>query len=72
MPFAPPWRDPAKDPPEEYSTVLVTTETDRVISTMFYKGKFSGTHARIKAWMPMPAPAKELRAAKRKSKEESS
>ncbi len=70
MSFTPPWRDPATDLPEEYSTVLVTTETDRVTSSLFYKGKFSGTYARVKAWMPMPPPAREVRAAKRKSMEE--
>lgn len=69
MLFTPPWRDPKADPPEEYAEVIVTTETDRVTSSRYYKGKFA-THVPVKAWMPMPPPAREARAVKRKIKEE--
>ena len=53
----PPWRDPKTDPPEEYTEVIVTTETGRVTSSYYYKGRFN-TYTPIIAWQPMPNPAK--------------
>lgn len=54
-----PWRDPVSDPPEEYEEVLVTTETGRVTSCRYYKGKFS-TYSPVIAWQQMPKPAKVI------------
>lgn len=53
----PPWRDPKTDPPEEYTEVIVTTETGRVTSSYYYKGRFN-TYTPIIAWQPMPKPAR--------------
>lgn len=57
--FNPPWRDPIADPPDEYSEVIVTTETGRVTSVRYARGRWS-TYTPILCWMPMPPAGKEI------------
>lgn len=56
-----PWRDPVTDPPEEYTEVIVQTETGRVRTAIMMKGRWN-THVPIVLWQPMPAPVQFTRA----------
>lgn len=60
--FTDDWRDPVADPPEEYTEVIITTETGRVTSATYTRGRWS-TYTPILCWQPMPKAGKEIKSA---------
>ena len=52
-----PWRDPIRDPPEEYTEVIVQLDTGRVKTATMMKGRWN-THVPVVLWQPLPPPVK--------------